>query len=364
MLIHHVKFGDTVRHVFGTAGQTGEQTDADSTPVVVVRQGGVSMAYAPTVTNKATGKYEVAIVCTAANGFREGASYSAYVTATVGGFTGRDGIASFFVRASSAILVGDSIYVCFGTAGAAGSAANADSLPTAAVLEQGTALAYAPVVSNVTTGLYEIAVALTAANGFEQNKEYTLSATATVSGITATDGMGSWLIRADWPTMTTVSTIAAIRDRCRVLIEALTPTLDTSVRFRSYRNEGPANFEDWAVKNATSSLRRFQCRAIGIEEPPEVSDALTDLRHFTVTVEVAYPQTGRHGPDQALDRDDVIDSDWGLINGKIGIYGRGNFNANDGNDCTPLGAEREISSSAGVDLMEIRARFSYWRTVT
>lgn len=87
-----------------------------------------------------------------------------------------------------------------------------------------------------------------------------------------------------------------------------------------------------------------------------------DLRHFVIVVLVAYPQTGRHGPDQALDRDDAMDSDWGLINGKIGIYGRANF-AND-DDCTPLGAERSVVRGAGVDFLEIRARFSYYRDVT
>lgn len=158
------------------------------------------------------------------------------------------------------------------------------------------------------------------------------------------------------------STAAAIRDRIKVLIESITPTSDTGVRFRSSRNEGAANFQEEAEKNPAGALRRFQARDDGTEDPPEVSNTDTDMRHINIVVQVAYPHTGRHGADQALDRDDVIDQDWGKLLGKLGIYGRASYSGT--HDCTPLGATREIVRGNGVDFLEIRARFSFYRTVT
>ena len=158
------------------------------------------------------------------------------------------------------------------------------------------------------------------------------------------------------------STAAAIRDQVRTLIASLTPTALSADKFRSYRNEGGADFEDWAEKNAAASLRRFQARDDGNEDPPEVSDTLVDMRHLTILIVVAYPHTARYGADQALDRDDVMDLDWGLINGKIGIYGRANFTG--AYDCTPLGAERSVTRGTNVDFLEVRMRLSYYRTVT
>ncbi len=158
------------------------------------------------------------------------------------------------------------------------------------------------------------------------------------------------------------ATEAAIRDRIRTLIAAIAPTSHTADKFRAYLNEGGGNFADWVEANPQGCARRFLARAEGTEDPPEVSNTDTDLRHFVIVLQVAYPQTGRYGADQALDRDDVIDQDWGLINGEIGIYGRANFSG--AHDCTPLGAERSVVRGNGADLLEVSARFLYYRTIT
>ena len=93
-----VALNDTVYIHFGTTKvDTGAATNADSLPVVVVAEDGVDIAYAPTVSNVATGLYKVAIVATVANGFEVGKRYSAYATATVNAITGRDGIGEFEV---------------------------------------------------------------------------------------------------------------------------------------------------------------------------------------------------------------------------------------------------------------------------
>lgn len=95
-----VSLGDSTYLHFGTSSaSTGAATDADSTPTVFVAEDGSALAYAPTVTNIATGLYMVQIDATAGNGFAAGQRYSVYVVATVGGVTGRDGIGEFEVLA-------------------------------------------------------------------------------------------------------------------------------------------------------------------------------------------------------------------------------------------------------------------------
>lgn len=99
----YVKLGATRRGVIGTnAFADGSATNADSTPTCVVLDQGSAMGYAPTVTNKATGLYEVALVATSGNGFVVGHEYSLYVVVVVGGKTTRspvEGLSSFKVTA-------------------------------------------------------------------------------------------------------------------------------------------------------------------------------------------------------------------------------------------------------------------------
>jgi hypothetical protein len=94
-----VKLDDTFYlHIGTSAPSTGAATDADSTPTVSVEEDGVAMGYSPAVANVTTGLYRVTIVCSTANGFEAGKRYSVYAVATVGGVTGRDGIAEFAVN--------------------------------------------------------------------------------------------------------------------------------------------------------------------------------------------------------------------------------------------------------------------------
>lgn len=83
---------------FGTTNpNTGEATNADSTPIVNIAEDGVTMAYTPVVTSVSTGLYKVQIDVTGANGFEAGRMYSVFATAVVGGITGKDGLGQFEV---------------------------------------------------------------------------------------------------------------------------------------------------------------------------------------------------------------------------------------------------------------------------
>lgn len=101
--VSEIKLDDTLRVTFPTlVFATGAAVDADGTPTCVVLEQGSALAYAPTVTNKATGLYEVAIVCTTANGFEVAKEYTAYVVTVIGAVTARVPVASFIIRTNSA----------------------------------------------------------------------------------------------------------------------------------------------------------------------------------------------------------------------------------------------------------------------
>lgn len=79
--------------------------------------------------------------------------------------------------------LGETRRFLFATQNISGVAANADSTPTISVFKQGSSIAGgSPVVTNQATGLYEVAIVISAANGFEVGKEFSVSAAATVGG--------------------------------------------------------------------------------------------------------------------------------------------------------------------------------------
>jgi hypothetical protein len=158
-----------------------------------------------------------------------------------------------------------------------------------------------------------------------------------------------------------LSTVAAIRDQCHTIIEALTPTSLSADKFRRYRNESGADFDADMEANPAGAFRRFQIRQVNLDEPPLVSNVTEERVPLDLEIRIAYPQTHRYGADNAMDRDDVRNQDWKSINYKIGIYGRANFSST--HDCTPLGATMELDIGDAVDFMVIRARFEYLRAI-
>ncbi len=159
-----------------------------------------------------------------------------------------------------------------------------------------------------------------------------------------------------------VATIEAIRDRVLTLVEAITPTSDVGVRFRRYRAEAGATFDEDMNKNPTGAHRRFIVRYRGTDATPDVSNTTEERVRAVLEVHVAYPQTQRYGGANALDRDDVIEQDWLKINYAVGMYGRANFSST--NDCVPLPAEKEIDRSSKVDFLVVRLTVEFSRSTT
>lgn len=158
------------------------------------------------------------------------------------------------------------------------------------------------------------------------------------------------------------TTPAAIRDRAITVIEALTPGSDTGVKFRRYRNEGGADFQDWCETNPAGSRRRFQVRTTGGSVVPAVSNQDVEEHEVTLTVLVAYPQTGRDGGDQALDRDDTLDADAFQIDEAIGMLGKANFTSPYADATWISGGVSDRIVGAAVDFLELRLTYIYKRT--
>lgn len=156
-----------------------------------------------------------------------------------------------------------------------------------------------------------------------------------------------------------LATQEAIRDRVYSLIESPTPSLLATPKFLRYRNEGGADFQAWSEANPASSLRRFQVREVGDDDPPDVSNSDLEAVELKLQITVAYPQTHRYGSANAMDRDDVMNADWLKINAAIGMYGRGNFSST--HDCTPLGAVKSRDTGSKVDFLVVTARYRYQR---
>lgn len=164
-----------------------------------------------------------------------------------------------------------------------------------------------------------------------------------------------------------LATAEAIRDRLINRIEALAPSLLSADKFRSFRNEGSAAFDEAMEKNPAAALRRFQVREVGSDEPPLVTHLTQETVRVQFEIRIAYPQTHKYGPANGMDRDDVANADWKQIKYAItgtGGSGRSNFtSATDGQyDCTPLAESTKTREQGGkIDYLVALVAYEYIR---
>jgi hypothetical protein len=167
-----------------------------------------------------------------------------------------------------------------------------------------------------------------------------------------------------------LSLASAIRDRGHSVVEALTPALLAGDKFRRYRNEGKGDLEEWSEANASGCLRRFQIREVSDVDPPGTSNLTEERVILTLEFRMAYPQTHRYGSDNALDRDDVMNSDWKQIKYELcgtGGDARSNFTTATASsyDCTPLQSLKQVNERGGkVDFLVVTLRYEYLRSTT
>ena len=158
-----------------------------------------------------------------------------------------------------------------------------------------------------------------------------------------------------------LATAESIRDRIKSLLEALTPASLASTKFRQFRNEDGADFDEWAEKNPAAALRRFQVREVGDDELPETSSGIEERVRVRYELRMAYPQTHKYGPANGMDRDDVMNQDWKAINYAVGIYGGANFTST--YDAIPLGATKSREQGGKIDYLVVMLDLEYLRSV-
>jgi hypothetical protein len=96
--VNLVKLGDIVAIGFSTASSaSGAAQNADATPTILLYEDGVVMGYAPVPTNLGTGRYQVQVDCSGANGFSADKQYRVDVTAAVDAIPGAETIAQIHV---------------------------------------------------------------------------------------------------------------------------------------------------------------------------------------------------------------------------------------------------------------------------
>lgn len=91
--------------------------------------------------------------------------------------------------------IGETIYLDFITQNTAGAPTNADSTPAVQVYENGVSLGLSLTVTNIITGLYQVAIPCTLANGFDTGKSYGAYATATISSASCSAMLGNFQMR-------------------------------------------------------------------------------------------------------------------------------------------------------------------------
>lgn len=120
------------------------------------------------------------------------------------------------------------------------------------------------------------------------------------------------------------TTYAAIRDEQARLIETITPTSASQVKFQ--REEGRMDFRQWAQANPNACFRRFSIMGSNRFEGPLVSNTDIETQRTDTIITIAYPkQYAKYGAENIRDLQDMVEEDIVSIDDTIGHRGQNNF---------------------------------------
>lgn len=161
------------------------------------------------------------------------------------------------------------------------------------------------------------------------------------------------------------TTAAAIREQMVGLIVGLTPAYDSAVPFVPSTSDRHGNIRSWSRANPSASTRRFQVRSRVVRQWTDITNTDVEAVLATFEIVVAYAQTHRWGPDAALDRDDVIESDQSWIEQTVGRDGYANISNASWLGPNAAGSETatiiERDDAAGVDFLVITQTMRFFR---
>lgn len=191
---------DTLRLEFETHKPLdGSNHDADALPGATVYINGVLTVLVPVIVNLGIGRYRLTLPLTAANGFALNSWFSVVVTLAIDGLVTRRVLFEDSMTVDGygpAMIFNQTIYPMFTThKPSEGGVQDFDTeYPSAApaiiVYNNAVLTALAPVVVNMALGLWMVALALTALNGFALGDEFSIIATSPQFGATI-DGIGA-----------------------------------------------------------------------------------------------------------------------------------------------------------------------------
>jgi len=140
------------------------------------------------------------------------------------------------------------------------------------------------------------------------------------------------------------------------LIEGLTPSLISSVRFRRHRAEN--DFRDWCVENTQAAFRRFSVLDMFDYEPVAITNSDVEFVEGTESVVIAYPNDFRYGRDNLRDLGDLMRKDFYQIEKSLGHNGTGNYT-----DSHAVLDSMLMEDHDGVSFLAMVFTFRFYRSV-
>jgi hypothetical protein len=155
------------------------------------------------------------------------------------------------------------------------------------------------------------------------------------------------------------TTFEAIRDKQIQVVEALTPTAHSGVKFEAARDE--QDFREWASSHRAAAFRRFTIVNAFDYQAPEVDTHDVVFERMTAQVVVAYPVGGgRYGAENRRDMRDLIDTDFRQIDRALGPYGQNLGNWVDGQSLC-LRTSVDVSEDGDIFFLLLNYEIGFYR---
>ena len=152
------------------------------------------------------------------------------------------------------------------------------------------------------------------------------------------------------------TTFEAIRATQISVVEALTPTLQSNVKFLVSRAE--SDFRLWSVENPQACFRRFSVVDLFDYDAPAVSNTDVEWVEGREEIIIAYPEDFRYGGDNFRDLRDLVRSDQYQIDNSLGHRGTGNYT-----DAHAILETASIEDDDAVSFLTLSYLFRFYRSV-
>ncbi len=181
----------------------------------------------------------------------------------------------------------------------------------------------------------------------------------TNTGILPAPNDGDWTLSQLLVRLMPTTTVDLIRTQMVSVLEAVTPTSQTGVKFRSHRDE--VEFFDWCGANKEAAFRRFEVQWSGGYEGPEVTNTDLEWHRTELTVTLAYPLTwGKYGAKNRASLLKMVEEDVHQFDDLVGLRGAANWT---GGSWAIKKPNDEKAEQGGVLFVRMTFDVGYYRSV-